>query len=130
MKEFKLRPIKFLWQLLNKTISEAKVSILGYRSYSALLTQTGTTPPTIVELENTLGGTPLWEYNNVGRYSATLTGAWANNKVGILTTSTFEGFTEAYVNDIDRIFVETFDMAGSNIDGVLYQQLIEIRIYN
>jgi hypothetical protein len=79
MQEFRL-PIKFLWQLLNKSLSEAKVYILGYRSYTALLSQTGTDAPVATVLENTIGNI-VWTRESVGKYRGTLTGAFTLNKV-------------------------------------------------
>jgi hypothetical protein len=41
-----------------------------YKVYTALLTQTGTDAPTATVLENTLGGTVTWSYDDSGRYLA------------------------------------------------------------
>jgi len=43
-----------------------------YKVYVALLTQTGTDAPVANILMNTLGQTPIWSYDDVGRYILTL----------------------------------------------------------
>lgn len=55
------------------TINDVKV-------YRALLSQNGTSPPTAVVLENTLGGTVVWTYTTTGQYRGTLTDAFPQNK--------------------------------------------------
>ena len=50
--------------------------IPSYKVYRALLTQTGTSAPTAIVLENTLGGTPVWSRGTAGVYELTLTGAF------------------------------------------------------
>jgi hypothetical protein len=70
MKEFRSRKLR-VWENINRTMQEFKVLLLGYRSYTALLTQTGTDTPVATVLENTSnlgdwtregGGTYLIEY--------------------------------------------------------------------
>jgi len=45
---------------------------LGYKVYTALLTQTGTDAPTAIILQNTLGGIPTFTYETVGDYKIIL----------------------------------------------------------
>ena len=131
MNEYKLRPIKFLWQLLNKTISEAKVYILGYRSYTALLNQTGIDAPVPTILDNTLGNI-VWTRNSVGEYTGTLTGAFGDGSklfmpyVLIYTVS--DRVAVAAYDSPDTVIVGRFDI-GVPVDG-LYNTQIEIRVYN
>lgn len=51
-----------------------------YKVYVALLTQSGTNAPVATVLENTLGGTVVWSYNDIGDYAATLNNAFTENK--------------------------------------------------
>lgn len=59
-------------------------SVVGYpegtKMYLALLTQSGTNAPVATVLVNTLGGTVVWGYVDVGVYSATLSGAFPSGK--------------------------------------------------
>ena len=57
-----------LWQLLGKTIAEAKVYILGYKEYKAIVYQSGMDAPVLQELENTLGVTVETFYSSPGTY--------------------------------------------------------------
>ena len=52
----------------------------GTKMYLALLTQTGTNDPVATVLQNTLGGTLVWARTGVGVYTATLAGAFTENK--------------------------------------------------
>lgn len=55
-------------------------TINGVKKYVALLSQSGTDAPVATVLENTLGGTVVWSYDDVGSYIATLAGVFAANK--------------------------------------------------
>lgn len=53
------------------------------KRYVSLITQTGTSNPTVSVLENTLGGTVVWTRTGLGEYTATLTGVFTNAKTVI-----------------------------------------------
>ena len=133
MQEYKLRPIKFLWQLLNRTISEAKVYILGYRSYTALLTQAGVDAPTAIVLENTLGNV-TFTYQIPGQYQAVLLNSFPELKTYLYiqpATTPDEGSISMYYSDINSIQITTMTPPPYlEIDEKLYNTTIEIRVYN
>ena len=52
----------------------------GTKMYTALLSQSGTDAPVATVLQNTLGGTVVWARTGVGVYTATLAGAFTENK--------------------------------------------------
>jgi hypothetical protein len=52
----------------------------GTKMYTALLSQSGTDAPVATVLMNTLGGTVVWARTGVGVYTATLAGAFTENK--------------------------------------------------
>lgn len=64
-----------------------------YKIYTALLNQSGTSAPTATVLENTLGGTVVWSYDSIGGYTATLSGAFTENKtvVNMMPTNYYDG---------------------------------------
>ena len=131
MQEYKLKPIKFLWQLLNKSISEAKVYILGYRSYIAILDQSGTTAPVATVLENTLGSTFKWNYAGVGKYYVESIGTFTPNKTVVITgTPDKPGFFRKLITSVDSIDLQVFATNASLIDNNLAGTYIEIRVYN
>lgn len=65
-------------------------TILPYKRYVALLTQTGTAAPVATVLENTLGGTPVWARNGAGDYKMTLASAWVADKTVVTITPTHD----------------------------------------
>lgn len=112
------------------------VSSLGYKVYTALLTQSGTDAPTATVLQNTLGGTVIWTRDSQGTYYGTLSGAFTTGKTFIPTTYFKQkqyqspGWTY-YINDLNSILVksEQGDVAGNLIDSVIDSAPIEIRVY-
>jgi hypothetical protein len=138
MQEYKLRPIKFLWQLLNRTISEAKVYILGYRSYIALLTQVETDPPTAIVLENTLGEIS-YGYEGAGVYNVLSNGLFTPNKTWFMGSAAPDGTTG--LNEPIAVNFNASNLPNSLsliVNGgdypsgrnVLNLTPIEIRVYN
>ena len=105
---------------------------LGYKKYTALLTQVGTDDPSVVILENTLGGIPTVTYSSDGNYFITLVGKWTSNKTGIFTAQLNSAIFSALILDNDTIIISTQDIStGTPIasNGLLNNSLIEIRIY-
>lgn len=108
----------------------------SYSVYTALLSQSGTDDPVATVLENTLGGTVVWIRNDVGDYSATLSGVFTENKTwctvqpgNFLGFATQIGFTRESSN--------VCRMISFSIDGVTTTDLstqgdvvsVEIRVY-
>lgn len=105
---------------------------LGYKKYTALLTQVGTDDPSVVILENTLGGIPTVTYSSDGNYFITLVGKWTSNKTGIFTAQLNSAIFSALILDNDTIIISTeYISTGTPIasNGLLNNSLIEIRIY-
>jgi len=105
-----------------------------YKVYTALLTQSGTSAPTAVVLENTLGGSVVWSWIGVGQYRATLVGAFPVDKVVCFITRQHVGTAQTYVlysarNSDDVVNVLTRDTAAL-ADGVMSGASFEIRVYN
>lgn len=68
-------------QVLEMSLSELRSKILeNPKVYRALMTQTGTSAPSVTVLENTVG-TIVWTRSAAGTYVGTLSGAFAENKV-------------------------------------------------
>lgn len=105
---------------------------LGYKKYTALLTQVGTDDPSVVILENTLGGIPTVTYSSDGNYFITLVGKWTSNKTGVFTAQLGSAIFSALILDNDAIIISTQNIStGTPIasNGLLNNSLIEIRIY-
>ena len=95
-----------------------------YTKYVALITQSSTSAPTVIELENTIGPI-VWTRANVGDYNATLTGAFDNTKTYLQYNRSDGTFRVLNINTI----LLTSISGGVLADGVLNNSSIEIRIY-
>lgn len=145
-----ITPLKklFSWQYAHDTIEQLKVKILGYRSYKALLTQTGTDAPVATVLENNLGINITYAYDSVGSYFAytsvpffaspteTITGQTVEV---IMTPSSSFNFLSGddYVLAAYPVFFFIMQIAttqaGTLTDDVLgysFSTVFEIRVYN
>lgn len=109
----------------------------GIKVYRALLTQSGTDAPVATVLENTLGGTVVWGYNNPGRYVATLASAFTEAKTVILcgtiadTDSFLTGFAATQWVDADSVRVYTFAIADltTAANALLFNTPVTILVY-
>lgn len=100
------------------------------KTYSALLTQTGTSAPTAVILQNTLGGTITWTRTGVGIYNGNinLTVGFPAGKTSILTGQRVGNVVGTRTDDND-IGIQTIDNQPANSDNVLVDTLIQIDVY-
>jgi len=101
-----------------------------YKVYTALLTQTGTSAPTAIVLENTLGEI-VWTYDAPGTYFATLTGGFIVGKTWMVadTLQNTGAYTQNY-KTLNIIELYTFNNSDVVTDGYLNNTGIEIRVYN
>ena len=103
----------------------------GYRVYTALVSQSGTSAPTAIVLRNTLGGTVTWAYTGVGTYTATLTGAFTLDKTAIFFARNpifYEIGGER--TDANTITITTSDGGtGAALNSGLNKATIEFRVY-
>jgi len=120
-------------QLLSSTVTGTAwvdpSSILGYTSYTALLTQSGTNAPVPVELQNKTTGTFAWTYIGVGQYKVTATGV---NMAALKTIVFFNNGSSSAINPNLYWALDT----GSNsitvrcdTDSILTSASFEIRVY-
>ena len=106
--------------------------LLGYKSYIALISQTGTDAPTAIVLNNTLGDV-TFSYVGVGRYNITTNSLFTLNKTFALTTNSNRGVNSIYQIDIDNFRIYCKDLTSSGIpllNDALNNTSIEIRVYN
>lgn len=116
-------------QWVNNTSSES-----GYRSYVALLSQSGTDNPTAIVLENSLGDI-VWEYDSPGIYFGNLNNSFPIEKTFVLTPQ--GGYDTEVLNggggdpySIYRFNDNSIIVSTSGGDGILNYTPIEIRVYN
>ena len=128
---YKPGKLNYVWNYLSSTLDNFKAKLLGYRNYTALLTQTGTSTPVATVLQNNLGQDIVWTYKGVGAYVGTAVGAFVTqSKVAVITSQngTNLGFTVANRHDNDTIYVETY-VGTTATNAVLSNSLVEIRVY-
>ncbi len=117
--------------------SVAKQVTLGYSSFVAQLSQTGTSVPTMTEVSNDTGLTFTISRINPGAFKITPSSDFVINKtVGLITgagTSTQNpgNITGLFINEVTTSFlgVSCINLVlGTAADGISYSS-IEIRIY-
>lgn len=114
------------------TISATTLYVSGnsisrpYKVYTALLTQTGTTAPVAIVLENTLGVEPTYMYNDVGEYNVNTVISFDFNKIAFM-----------FGNNSFQVTLDIASYEGGNEmffftpnNNMLYNYPIEIRVYN
>jgi hypothetical protein len=114
------------------------VASLGYKVYTALISQSGTSAPTVTVLQNTLG-TIVWTYASVGSYVGTLSGAFINfnkNWVYLQPASDNAGAVDVlYIDNTDvtgsTVILNTYSdtTAGTPSNNIIEGKCLEIRVY-
>lgn len=98
-------------------------------------TLTDTGAPVATVLENTLGVTPTWYYDNQGNYHAEALGVFTLGKTvivpGVINFTALNNSTPA---TIDNVYILTIGIGLSPLpgpdDNLLSNTFIEIRVYN
>lgn len=99
---------------------------VGYKVYVGLVTQTGTSDPTDIELENTLGFTVNWKRSLAGSYYINVaSGTFDPDKTFVTIPNKDDLGVYIKINaDGKDIWLRT------QADGDLNKYPIEIRVYN
>ncbi len=109
----------------------AKDILLPYKSYHALLSQTGTAAPTAKVLLNTLGVVPVLSRTGLGDYKITATGKFTANKTALILGTQIiaqDYRITGYQANANEIIISTA-VDGVGEDEVLANLLVEIRVY-
>lgn len=123
-------------QAPNASGTIALVEDTPYKVYTALLSQTGASAPTIQVLENTLGATLIASVIGTGYYQFLLTGTaniFTINKT-YTTVQPYAGANGPYIAGAERVndtvitVRTTYD--GTASDDLLSNSPFEIRVYN
>jgi hypothetical protein len=103
-----------------------------YKKYIALITQSSTAAPTVIELENTIGPI-IWTRSAVGVYFGTLAGAFTLDKTYVtLSNVVVNSIVLAQRKDINSIEIDTTNLhspTAAHHDTHLSNNTIEIRVY-
>ena len=108
----------------------------AYRVFTAIISQSGTSNPTVVAvLQNTIGTITITR-NAQGVYyfeSPSFNSFSSNNKVFVSVTngqSTTGLYASQYVPPISTVQIITFNTSNTATDGLLSNACLEIRLYN
>ena len=106
---------------------------LGYTTYVATITQTGTNAPVANEIQNTTGGTIAWTYGSEGRYVATITNsAFTANKTAVFLSSASNNNRFVKTGVVTTTTVDIYNInsqTGVVAENISANTAIEIRIY-
>lgn len=105
-----------------------------YKSYVALVTQSGSNAPSITVLENNLGENIVWTRSSTGQYRGTKSSVFTPNKTYCSVGSFTSGLnvelktTDFGGGNVQLALITTF-IASSFSDDLLLNTSIEIRVY-
>lgn len=102
-----------------------------YKKYIALITQSSTADPTVIELENTIGPI-VWTRKATGEYSGTLSGAFTANKTYATISQSLANsivLITTTASDINIITTNLQNPTASKHDSHLSKNTLEIRVY-
>jgi hypothetical protein len=103
-----------------------------YTKYIALISQSSTADPTVIELENTIGPI-VWTRTSVGIYFGTLTGAFTANKTYVMLSNVeTNSIVMAGRRDNNTIQITTTNLHSPTAalhDSHLNKNTLEIRVY-
>ena len=103
-----------------------------YKKYIALITQSTTNAPTVIELENTIGPI-VWTRTAVGVYFGTLAGVFTLNKTYVMLSNVeTNGIVTAERRDNNSIEINTTNLhspTAAHHDTHLLKNTLEIRVY-
>jgi len=103
-----------------------------YKKYIALISQSSTAEPTVIELENTIGPI-VWTRTAVGIYFGTLTGAFTASKTYVMLSNIeTNSIVMAERRDANSIEINTTNLhspTAAHHDSHLNNNTLEIRVY-
>jgi hypothetical protein len=102
-----------------------------YKKYIALISQSSTADPTVIELENTIGPI-VWIRAAQGSYQGVLTGVFTANKTTVMLSNVeVNSIVMAYssVNLIQILTTNLHSPSAAYHDGHLNKNTLEIRVY-
>jgi hypothetical protein len=109
---------------------------LGYTSYSMLVSQSGTSAPTRIDLSGNCSGISF-SYLGVGYFMCTGTGLFTLNKTQIIFGDVYNisitGSNNIVVDSaelgLNSFEFNTFDGSGTTANSILANTTLEIRVY-
>lgn len=112
----------------------ADLSALPYKIWRGLVSQTGTSAPTAIELENTLGGAITFTYISTGIYTIEGTGLFTTNKTFVtpkwetLRQGSNYATVSAVTSNTNQLSLNSY-LNGAAGDALFSNHPIEIIVY-
>ena len=102
-----------------------------YKSYTALMTQSGTSAPTATVLGLNEIGSIVWTYSGVGQYTGTLSGAFVAGKTYLYIHSGQGGGIEQRLDRLNSndVLIGAY-ISGLNANSGMGGTSLEIRVYD
>ncbi len=104
-------------------------SVAGYKTYTALLTQTGTAAPVPTVLQNTTDGTFTWTRQSAGNYTITASSALFTENKTMVFINAGHGEQTSLPIYWERTSTTTITL-NTTSDSELQEGSFEIRIYS
>lgn len=112
-------------------LNEYGISGASYKKYVAIMSQSGTDAPTALVMENTLGATITWAYDDVGSYYGNLSSAVLTaNKTWFISGNTADLNTITTINTTQQVQINTNGDVDTPANTMMTNVAIEIRVYN
>lgn len=105
------------------------IALEKYKVYTALVSQSGTSAPTVTVLGDNTIGSISWTRSTTGTYVGTLTGVFTNAKTICFINNTVSGSLTLQRSTDNTVTLTTADLTGTLLDGRLNNNSIEIRVY-
>jgi hypothetical protein len=105
----------------------------SYKSYVAMITQSGTSAPVATVMKNELSAPIVFTRGGGGVYIGTLAGAFTANKTYATISQTSYQATAIigfYPGNINIFQISVLTSAPAGIDSEINQAMLEIRVYN
>lgn len=123
-------------QKANANFTELYDAMLPYKTYVAIVSQTGTSAPTVnTLLYNNLGDTVTYTYSGVGEYNIKIGSHLFTTDKTVLMVSAGRRQTSnvtlatTIAND-ETLTLYSYNPSGTATNGLINQVVIEIRVYN
>lgn len=118
----------------NFSVGQVVSAGLGYTTYVARLTQSGTNDPVALELKNNTNATYTWSRTGVGAYEVqtdiNILDASDTLVFGNIGETVKPDYFRWRVANVNLIEVTTYDKDGTPTDTIFANGSFEIRIYN
>lgn len=113
----------------NPVYKASVADVRGYKVYTALVSQSGTSDPTATVLENQVGSI-VWARTGLGAYTATLSGAFTSGKTFIINGMNGDGLTfNCFRSDNNTVTLKCYLTSSGGSTDVFSSLSVEIRVY-